>query len=338
MIPLIYFEPSSKFDNFESTRVRKSLKSSLEKNEEIYVTSFLNKSYDIAHFVSIKEFKRNVKKLKSDSKKVISVLSSEEDLNGKIIKRKFKDEDCLISISKRNVKTLNRLDCVFVPSLDAKEFLIKNGITTRIEPFLIPLRKEKYDLNESTLKDAIYSYLQINHDTKIVVLTIDGDDYKAFEKIDFLLESFTDLLFIVICQKNFGFIDTIRLQNSINLKSKNLILTKPLNEELYCSLLYNALIYINLSSSYGNDQEMLEAMASKTQVLALKSSVFKDIAIDKQNSYLYNDIKSLKEGISLYLKGLLSPTTEQGYEFVKSADVKEQGKKLISIYKDLLGE
>lgn len=338
MIPLIYFEAKEKLDNFEATRVRKSLKSALEVNNEVYVTSLSNKSYDLIHFVSLKDYKKKRRKINKNAKKVISILSCEEDILGKTLSFKGAGKNKKAVISKRNKKYLKEFDCILVPSLEAKEFLIRNDVRSRIEPFLIPLRKEKFNLDGTYLDKAIYSYLKINKDRKLVVTTIAEKDFKAFKRLDYLAEKFPELYFVVICHKNFFLFDTIRLQNVLDVKRKNILLTRPLHDEIYYSLLHNALIFLNLSSFFGNDQEMLEAMASHTQIFGISSSSFKDIAVDKQNSYLYNDLESLKEGISLYLKDLLASTCEEGYKFVDQADVKLEGQKLIKIYKDLLGE
>ena len=51
MKTLVYFQPSSKNDNFEGARMRKTIKGALEVVDSKY-TSNLYDDYDVAHFMS----------------------------------------------------------------------------------------------------------------------------------------------------------------------------------------------------------------------------------------------------------------------------------------------
>ncbi len=335
MFPLIYFNPNKKLDNFECSRIRKSLKNSLEINNESYATSILSTQYDIAHFIKVADFAHYSVDLRKGVKTVISCLSSEEDINGRLLFKNKKGEYCLEG---SDVEILNKIDCVIVPSLKAKEFLISQGVKTRIEVILIPITSVKFEFKDPILKNLIFSYLQLQNDINYMVSSIYIEDYDAFSRISEISKSFPRIKFIVLTHikvlSNFN----LRLRNVLKNKNSNLLFITPLNEELYLSLIYNANAFLNVSSSYGNDQEMIDAMAAKTQIFSLNCSAFSDIAIDKETCYLYNNLDSLIEGIKEFSNGLIEPTTLKAYEFSKEANIQNCSQKLIKIYKELLEE
>ena len=126
---LVYFEPSIKYDVFEAARVRKNIKGALEEmNIELSKTPIDN--FDIAHFISIKDEKIIDEALELGKKVVISCLSNENDVVGKIT---HLDEKGTRKLTSKAIKVLNKVHAVIVPSIADKYFLLKEGITSPIE-------------------------------------------------------------------------------------------------------------------------------------------------------------------------------------------------------------
>ncbi len=341
MNPLILFETKEKYINFEANRIKKSLIYCLRMYNERYVSSTYDETYDLVHYVLVSDIARYSEEIKKNTKIVLSLLSSEEDYKGRLLKKvRAKDEieKYEYIVSKSDIELINKVDLVLTPSKKASEFLISQGVKTNIKEFMIPVRTSNFDLKNSVLKNAVYRYLSLPEDSIIGFATLHNEDYEGYQKIKELAISYPKIKFIAISHVNIFSGLSLKFKRLFKDKPSNLILTTPLNEDIYCSLLYNSKFFINVASSYGNDQASLEAMASKTQIFALKTSVFPDIVIDNETGYIYNDIDSLKKGFGLYLDGLLEDTTHKAYKFAKEVNLVNCGEKLIKIYKELLEE
>lgn len=337
MKPLIFLKTKPNFDNFEASAVKKLIISSLEANNIVYSTSIISEDYNIAHFINLEDVAYFSNSNKSDIKKIITLFFSEEDIYGQLlIPSKNKDKAILdYEISKFDVRILNKLDLIIVPSNEYRNILINFGVITPINTLLLPVFPKKYDLKNNILSNAIFSYFRLDPTSKLAVTTIKYDDIEAFNKLFILIDKIPSLTFICISQftsKNFL---PSKIKRLFKNKPKNLIFTTPLTIDLYNSLMYNAKIFINLNSTYGNTLECLEAMGSKTQIFGLYESSPKDILIDKINCYLYNNIDLLRIGIDQYLLNLISDTLSNAYDFVKNLTSENIGKKLIEYYKNL---
>lgn len=334
MKPLIYLKTSSKYNDFELVEVKKTIEDALIDNNQIYSNAPISNDFDVAHFFNLDDvsfYSNYFKKVK----KVVSLFFSEEDFKGNFLKE-ASEENKLINlkyeISLIDKKILNKVDLIYVPSNDAKNFLINLGIETKIKVMELPIDFKKFNLKNNILEKAIYSYLRLSEDKFLTVTTIKNKDDIALEKLIYLANKFDQITFIVISQFSSESFLPLKFKNLLKYKPKNVIFTKPLTYDLYFSLMYNAKIYLNLNSLPGNILEIYEAMASKTQIFALESSIFKDILIDKKNCYLYNNIDSLRIGIDQYYYNLIDSTCANAYEEISKRDSKTLGKELINDY------
>ena len=339
MYPLV-FENLFNSDSFELLKIKNSIESCLDLQNVNYTTSFFDETFDLVHFFSVNDFSHYSKEIKKSVKKVISLLSCEEDPNLRIIKGKKEnnDNELIYFLEKKDVEIINRADAILVPSLKAKEFLLSNGVTTKIFTFFNPVRSIKYDLKNNVLNKAIFRYLGINEDSYIVVSSLSYEDYLSLTYINNLALSFPMLKFVLLTTKDINKNFYIKAKKIFDEKITNIRFTNIIDDDIYASLFYNAKVFINLSSTYGNDQELIDAMVSKTQILTLNSSSFSDIAIDKENCYTYNNFADLKKGLNQYFNGLLPSTIDGGIKFSKDINFKEQSEELLKIYKEVLEE
>lgn len=337
MNPLILLETKEKFNNFELSRIKKSLIYSLKMNNKLYVSSIYDEIYDLVHFLRISDIVKYSSDIKKKAKKVISVLFSEEDKNGRILEiNNDKYEESLFTISKTNVELLNKCDLVLVPSLEAKKFLNRNGVTSEISLFTTPIRHSVFDLKNSILNKIIFRYLSLNEESILIVTTLYFEDINAYEKLFNIAKEFPKYKFITISHKDVTKEISLKMKNLLKNKPSNVMLSTPFEEDVYLSLLYNATIFLNIGSTPGNDIEMLEAMASKTQILSLKDSSWSDFLINGETGYIFEDLEELKIGIKQYFDALLEKTIDKGYNYSKKYSISNYGETLIELYKKVL--
>lgn len=329
MKPLIVSLANTKFDNFEKTRLRKNLKGSLELNNASYCVSFYDETYRLIHFTDIEDYKRYRNEIKTGIKTVISLFYTEEDHDGRILEKHL---DGTYSISKSDICLYNELDLILVPCEEAKRILVLNGITSQIEVLEHGVNVTKFSIADTYIRNIAYRYLKCPIEMAFIVTTLDYRDEEAFRRVNELAYAFPKLKFIAIYHSDFL---ALTIKKLIKKAPSNLIYTLPLEEDIYVSLTYNAKIYLFVGSNNGCVVQNFEAMASETQIIALKESVFNDIIIDKENGYVYNDFASLKEGISLFIDGKLASTTAKGKEIAVENSLLNSGKKLITMYNNI---
>lgn len=340
MNPLIFFKENKKSDCFESQKLKKALINSLEIRNASYVNSILDETYDLIHFLNLEDVAYYSNSIKKSVKKVISVFFNEEDFRGRILDevKSLKDKESTYTIKKNDVEILNKIDCIFVPSLEAKKYLESFNVTSRIETLYYPLRNIKFNLENNVLKNVVYRYFQLDEESIIATTSLYYKDYDAFLRLKDLATYFPKIKFVVLCEKDLIKNSSLKIRKIFKDKINNIIFAPLLNEDIYCSLFYNSKFYLNISSSYSNTIELFDAMASKTQIFSLNNASFNDITIDKETSYNYNNLGLMKEGINEFLSGLIESTTKKAFEFSKEANVNKVGKKLIEVYKSVLEE
>ena len=86
---LVYFQPSSKHDNFEGARMRKTIKGALEVIGQAY-TSNLYDDYDAAHFMSPDDENKLNIALERKIPIVVSALFGEDDPATRFLSSKTK--------------------------------------------------------------------------------------------------------------------------------------------------------------------------------------------------------------------------------------------------------
>ena len=341
MKPLVYLKINPKYENFEANAVKITIQDMLISQNVVYSTSLISEDYDVAHFINLDDASYFANNSKRDVKKVISLFYSENDIYGNILKpvnKKDEKEMLPYEISKYDIKILNLLDLILVPSNESRNFLINLGVTSNIKVFKICTKISNYEFKNSILHKAIYSYFRISDESMLIVTAIKHNDVEAFKNLFVLLEKFPKATFVCISQfANKGLLN-LKIKSLLKRKPKNLIFTSPLTLDLYNSLMYNAKIFLNLSSIPSSIFECYEAMASKTQIFALESSCFKDILIDKKNCYLYNNIDLLRVGIDQYLLNLIDSTIDNAFNEVKTIYNSDNAKELINYYKELTEE
>jgi glycosyltransferase involved in cell wall biosynthesis len=319
---------------FEVDRLRKNFKGALEMQNEMYSTHFKASFCSVAQFFSLNEVSMfELEKKDRTVKYVIALLFQEDDSAGEIIlKQSMNKTQYSYAIPTNFINMINAYDAVIAPSLEAKKYLIGSGITVPVYVYNGGIKMTKFDLRKSLTKNICYRYLGFNEGTKLMTTVLKHDDFEAFDRVIELAKRFPNFKIIALTQN---------LNKKIKKMGKklpsNVLLTQLLENDVYCSAMYNAEVFVNLGSSYGAIIQTYEAMASFTQVFSLYQSTFSDITIDKKTGYVYNDFASLLNGIDSFLNKSLPSLVEAEFEYVSKFSIQNSGKQLISIYKEIGG-
>lgn len=328
MKPLIITKISKNYDNFEKQRIRKNIKGSLELNNQAYSVSFYDTAYKIIHMFGIDDYKYYRSEIKDGAHIILSLFYAESDYEGRFPARLGSEK-----ISKNNIQYLNEVNLILVPSIECVEFLKNNGVTTKTMVFSPGVNISRFSLKNSYLKSIAYSYLQISNEFPFIISILDYKDDVAFEYLSKLGTRFPKCKFLGIYHS--GKISR-KTKKLIKKTPQNVLFVHTLEEDVYCSLIYNAKAFLALGINKGGAIEAYEAMASETEILALKSSVFNDIVIDNKNAHVYNDFESLINGVDLLLVNKLETYVLKEKAIASENSLKNNGKKLIKIYKEIL--
>ena len=321
-------------NTFEVDRLRKNFKGALEMQNELFSTHFKASFCSLAQFFSLDEVSMfELEKKDKKIKYVIALLYQEDDSSGEIIlKQNMNKTQYSYAIPTNFIKNINAYDAIIAPSLEAKKYLESSGIVVPIYVYNGGIKMTKFDLRKSLTKNICFRYLGFNEGTRLMVTVLKRDDDEALARAIALANRFQTFKVIALTQNV-----TKKMKKILKKGPNNLMVYEILENDVYCSIMYNAELFVNLGSSYGAILQTYEAMASFTQVFSLYQSTFSDITIDKKTGYVYNDFASLLNGIDSFLNRTLPSLVQVEFEYVSKYSIHNSGKELINIYKEIGG-
>ena len=300
----IFFFDNIKNDlqNFELVALRKNLKASLELNDLHYLTNAIDENIKVVEYINFNDHNKfNFFKGK-EFKKVSYAFYSEFENDSKVLNVAKPKSEKKYLIKENNVKILSKYDLLFVPSLEAKELLQKEGINTNIEVLFPPIRRTKFDLKDREIQKLIYIYFHLEENNKYVYTFLDSTDSLAAKRVVEFARIFSNLKIIVVIPK---------------LKTKE---ARAVNKYFRKTAqnVYTCPVFVNC--------------------FTLKENSFKDIAIDKQTSYVYNDFDSLINGFNEFLSQKIPSLSDKEREFVDKNDIRSIGRRFAEINEKYFGE
>ena len=327
----IYTDYKNKDTYFESSRLRKNIKGLLELSNESYVIQNATTFYKVAQYFKLSDvssFDLEVKYKKINNG--ICLFYNECEQDDAVF---YKGNDGF-NINKINIDKINKFDFALVPSESSKDYLRKLGVYCAIYVLNPGVKYSKFDFTTSIIKDVFYRICGLNNNCKLLVSVIRDEDEETIKKITLIANKFSDYKYVVLSEHKY--LNQVKKNNKYFSKwTKNVLYIPLLDEDAYVSLLYNADIFININSYPSNFVEMMECMASKTQIFTLSQSIFKDFLVDKENAYIYNDLESLTNAIDEYKNQKLVSLKEKAYEYAKKYSLSNYGSYLIKIYKEI---
>ena len=331
---LVYFQPSSKHDNFEGARMRKTIKGALEVIGQAY-TSNLYDDYDVAHFMSPDDENKLNIALERKVPVVVSALFGEDDPVTRFLNHKNKDGKVIVSLKPKALKMLNKATLVLVPCDSAKELLINNGVTTKIDVLVPGVNLARFNFSREDEKELFYRYFTEEKNKKLVLAM--GEYTNNMEGINALINAARkreDAIFYYIgCETfaaNYG-----NCKKIIKNAPKNMHFKTILPDDIYRSLLLNADVFMLPGYYLSGIISIEEAMAANCQLIVRKSAIFPEFLKNEKTAYVAEFSETLTSLCLDYLDAKIKPTTEEAYHKISLYNLENFGRQLLNIYSSL---
>lgn len=265
---LVYYQPNNiKKDVFEGTRVRHSIKSALQ-SIGINSTSVVIDEYDVAHLFSPEDEMIANQIVDKGIPLVVSALYSENDPYASFSEyRRTKNGKRIITLKAKSIRMLNKASLILVPNVESKNLLISNGIISPIEMALPTINVSRYVYYPEEEKEIFYRYFKEDRSKKIILASGEYINLDGINSFINAAKRNSDSVFYFFGEKAKP---TRKLKKIIKKAPKNVRFQGLVPEDIYRSALQNALIYMAPSYSYTGTMSLVEAMASKCQIVIRK--------------------------------------------------------------------
>ena len=332
---LVYFQPSRKLDNFEGTRMRKTIKGALEVAKVQY-TSNLYDDYDVAHFMSPDdEFRMNIA-IERDVPCIVSALFGEDDPTVSFLNyKRSKDGKRIVTLKSKALRMLNKASLVIVPNESAKEFLINNGVETPIEVCLPGVNLARFNFSREDEKELFYRYFREDKNKKIVLAVGEYENLSGIHTFIDAAKKRDDAVFYYVGPES-KLVNKAKLKKVLKEAPKNIRFKHILPDDIYRSLLLNADVFMLPGYNLAGVISIEEAMAAKCQIIVRKSSIFPGFLKNESTAYIAEFSETITSLCLDYLNEEIEPTIEEAYKQVSENSLKQFGDKLINIYKSII--
>lgn len=322
----VYFEPKDINDDFEGKRLRKTIKGSLEMVNVPY-TRNLVENYDILHVLSAGDELKINDAIQTNHKVVFSALITETDIVTRLYELK---NNCLV-MSPRYLRTLNKVDVILVCDECSKELLITSGVKTKIVCVPLGINTSRFEMTSELESDLFYNYFQLDKRTKYIVSIGSFEDKDEFSKLIEIAKLCPNYRFFY-----FGKGKTKKSLPKSKKIPKNLEFHLLLNQDIYCSMMRNALAYLSFDNRRRSPLTLFDAAASKTQIISLKPNNYNEEILTKLKAVCCNTSYEVSKTIDAINNGEYINNVEQVYKVARANSLKKLGTKLIEIYNNLL--
>ena len=332
---LVYFQPSQKNDNYEGTRMRKTIKGALEVIDVKY-TSNLYDEYDVAHFLSPDDENKMNIAIERKVPVVVSALFGEDDPATRFLVHKNKDGKRTTHLKAKALKMLNKADLVLAPCESAKNFLISSGVTKPIEVIVPGVNLARFNFSREDEKELFYRYFREDKNKKLVVAL--GEYAYNLEGIHAVINAAVkrpDVTFYYVGDESFAL---------TNRRSKKIIKNSPKNmhfigiptDDIYRSMLLNADVFMLPGYNYSGFISIEEAMASNCQLIVRKTAVCPEMFKNEKNAYIAEFSETLTSLCLDYLDEKIKPTIDEAYRKISLYSLENFGNELLNNYKALI--
>lgn len=329
---LVRYSPKERIDVYDGTRLRKSLKNSLELAKVDVVDSYSD-APEILHFISPNNEKEAVDARANKLPVVVSALYSENDPYSRYLEENTEGE---MVLSKRAIVLLKAADLILVPSKWAKDIIEASNIKKRIEILPPPLAIERFYGLDYATKNSFYHYYMVPPNREHVIVKGDLNDIRGLKALVNLATELSELDFYF-----FGLLTNARATSEIKyqlnkITPPNLRFCDPNNDDLYRSGLSNASFYLSLSYRHNDAIGVSEAFAANVQVLRLGPSLKGD-TLDNDELCLGADNETeLAALVRKYRQGKIKTTIINGKRVSLDSTSEAVGPKIKSLYEELL--
>ena len=326
----IHYSPKHYRDTFAGSRMRKNIKGACEL-VGIEWLDFPSLPCDVAHFISPADYPLLKQKKEKGVPCLVSACYSENDPKASFLEEGLNAHLFLTNKAKRILKAA---DMVTVPSLPLKKLLEDSGISCPIEVIEPMVNPNRFADNPEE-KEIFLRYFRIHANTKTVISTGSYHDKATIDLIKKAAALCPDLEFYFFGSSSI--IDPFALMKSARSakRTNNLHFCSLVQDDIYRSALMSSLAYISSGSSKPDAIALLEAFASRTQVVGLLGAKQNPLMIDQQTCFLFKGAEDLAAYLNALSQGKEKQTIAAAYDVARSHSLLNFGRELYSIYSRL---
>ncbi|MFA5421362.1 MAG: hypothetical protein WC344_01010 [Bacilli bacterium] len=328
----VHFQPRVLKDVYEGMRLRKNIKGALElSNIEIAKNSI--DYYDVAHFLSIADEMKINDALELKKPVVFSALMCESDPVAKITEI---TRDGEVRLSTRALRILNKVNAVLVPNESGKDFLIKQGIKTKIIVLSPGVNISRFEKSDQLEADLFYRYFRFNKDAKTIVAFGQYDSREEMRNIVEIAKLCPDYKFLYFGQAKHLLFLPNKIRRLLRKSPRNLRFNPIIPEDVYRSVMMNADVFLIVNRRKYNAITMLDAIAAKCQIIGLGPIVFDAKVLNKGYAYISDTLPEVAADLKKFFAGEIPSKAAKAYAIAKAESLTEIGKELCKIYSSLI--
>ena len=288
--------------------------------------------YDIVHINTVDFGARSMaNKARRDGKKIVyHAHSTEEDFRNSFI---FSNQ--LSPLFKKHIISSYELgDYILTPTPYSKRILEGYGITKPIFDVSNGIDLNKFQPDSRKIK-AFREFFNLSDTQKVVISVGLYFERKGLPDFMEVAKELPEVTFIWFGHTPLASV-TSKVRDAIKNKPNNVILPGYIKGDVIEGAYASADVFFFPSYEETEGIVVLEALASKCQVIVRDIGVYDPWLVDKENSYKgtsNNDFISLIRGI---INGEIPKTIEKGYEVAESRSILNIGNKLKGIYEKLM--
>lgn len=315
-------------------RAMKHQMAALKMNNVEITTDEKDDDYDILHIntVGLNSYTFAVNAKRKGKKIVYHAHSTEEDFRDSFI---FSN---LISkpFKKWLINCYNLGDVILTPTPYSKKILENYNLSSEIIPVSNGVDLEIFAKDRKKAQ-KFREYFDLSKDDKVIISVGHYFERKGLPDFIQVARSFPQYKFIWFGHTASALI-TKDIKQAINNKPDNVILPGYIKGEIIQGAYSAADIFFFPSHEETEGIVILEALASKCQVLVRDIGVYEDWLTDGVNCYKANSNSQFEIKIKELIEGQLPSTISAGYEVAKNRSLINIGKELRNIYESLLQE
>lgn len=293
-----------------------------------------NADFDIVHLNTInpQSYFLAKKARKMGKKVVFHAHSTEEDF-----RNSFAFSNLLAPIFKKWLKKCyNAADILPTPTPYSKSLLEKYNLRPPIVSISNGIDLEKFASDEKKIA-KFRKYFNLSKNQKVVISVGHYFERKGLPDFCEVARQFPEVKFIW-----FGYtapaLLTENVKKAIKNKPENVILPGYIDGEIIQGAFSSADLFFFPSYEETEGIVVLEALASKCQVLVRDIGVYDGWLVKNDNCFMGENNAEFTEKIRLYFDGLLDSTKEKGFEVAKERSLEKIGEQLRQIYSELLSK
>jgi len=330
----VHFQPRVLKDVYEGMRLRKNIKGALElSNIEIAKNSIDN--YDVAHFLSIADEMKINDAIELGKPVVFSALMCESDPVAKITETTHDGE---IRLSSRALRILNKVHVVIVPNKTGLDFLVAQGVKTKIVILSPGVNIARFEKNDQLEAELFYRYFRLNKNAKTVVAFGQYDSKEEIRNIVEIAKACPEFKFLYFGQAKHLIFLPGKIRRLFRKSPKNLKFNPIIPEDVYRSVMMNASVFLIVNRRKYNAITMLDAVAAKCQIIGLGPIEYSAKVLDKGYAYIADTLPAVASDLKKFFAGELPSKSAKAYTIAKAESLTEIGKELERIYSSLISQ